>query len=110
MQHELFENVIMESLYERAPLFFERMRVKSAWSGFYDYNEFDQNAVLGSLPQFPSLFFCTGFSGHGLQQAPAAGRYTAELIESGRPQTLDLGRFDVGRILENKPIIEENVV
>ena len=66
----------METLYNRAPHVFDKMKVKAAWSGFYDYNTFDQNAVLGVLPDYPSLYLCTGFSGHGLQQAPAAGRYT----------------------------------
>ncbi|MGA0584536.1 MAG: FAD-dependent oxidoreductase, partial [Castellaniella sp.] len=55
-------------------------------------------------------YFANGFSGHGMQQAPAVGRALAELIAHGRYRTLDLGRLGWRRILEGRPIIEKNVV
>ena len=52
-----------------------------------------------------------GFSGHGLQQSPAAGRAAAELIELGRFDTLDLSIFDPARMLPGgRPVFEQGIV
>jgi hypothetical protein len=69
-----------------------------------------QNAIIGQHPDIPNLMLCNGFSGHGLQQAPASGRAIAELITEGRFQTIDLSRFSFDRILSNKPIFEQGIV
>lgn len=39
--HALFDDIIWPTLYERVPAF-DRLKVESFWSGFYDYNSFDQ--------------------------------------------------------------------
>ena len=44
---------------------FENLKVKGAWAGFYDYNTWDQNAILGNHPFHANVWFATGFSGHG---------------------------------------------
>lgn len=85
-------------------------QVTSAWAGFYDYNTFDQNGLLGIHPQVRNMYFATGFSGHGLQQSPAIGRAVAELILEGSYQTLDLSALDIKRILHEEPLLEENIV
>ena len=46
----------------------------------------------------------------GLQQGPATGRGVSELILGGRYDTLDLSTLGWARVLENRPIVEKNVV
>ena len=77
---------------------------------FYDYNTFDQNALLGYHPSCSNMVFATGFSGHGMQQAPAVGRGISELILSTKYSTIDLQRLNAERYLNDEPVIEKNVV
>lgn len=85
-------------------------QVTSSWAGFYDYNTFDQNGIIGMHPLINNMYFATGFSGHGLQQSPAVGRAVAELIVDGNFKTLDLGNLGFRRILEQEPMLERNIV
>jgi len=109
IDHSLFENEIWPVLAARVPAF-EAIKVTGAWAGFYDYNTFDQNAVVGAHSDVRNYYFANGFSGHGLQQAPAVGRAVAELIVHGRFRSIDLERFGYERIVRNEPLAEANVV
>ena len=40
-------------------------QVHSAWAGYYDYNYWDENAIIGYHPFQQKVNFITGFSGHG---------------------------------------------
>ena len=82
----------------------------SAWVGHYDYNALDQNAVIGPHPVVRNFLFANGFSGHGLQQGPAAGNAISELVIDGRYKTIDLTRLGFARIRDNQPIFEKNVI
>jgi glycine/D-amino acid oxidase-like deaminating enzyme len=109
VDHALFDDVIWPTLANRVPQF-EALRVQNCWSGYYEYNVLDQNAIIGHHPDVDNCIFANGFSGHGLQQGPATGRGISELILHGRYATLDLGSLSFARVLENRPIIEKNVV
>jgi len=86
------------------------VRVTRAWAGYYEYNRFDQNGLVGRLPGCDNVFVACGFSGHGMQHAPAVGRAIAELIASGSYKTLDLAPLAPARIAANAPLRERNVI
>lgn len=109
VDHAWFEERIWPGLAERVPLF-EAIKVISAWTGHYDYNAFDQNAVIGPHPDVTNFLFANGFSGHGLQQGPATGNAIAELVLHGEYRTIDLTRFGYDRITLNAPLYEKNVI
>lgn len=109
VDYSWFEERIWPVLAERVPLF-EAVKVISAWTGHYDYNALDQNAVIGPHPEIGNFLFANGYSGHGLQQGPASGNAIAELIVHGGYRTIDLTRFGYERILRNAPLFEKNVI
>jgi FAD-dependent oxidoreductase domain-containing protein 1 len=88
---------------------FDTLKLIRGWAGLYAVNTLDGNAILGEWPELKGLFLANGFSGHGLQQGPAVGRYLAELI-TGRTPTLDLSKFSPERILERRPLSESGLV
>ena len=109
ISYDLWEEIVWPTLAERIPAF-EAVKLQRAWAGHYDYNTLDQNGIIGPHPDVPNLIFANGFSGHGIQQAPAAGRAVAELILDGRFTSIDLARFGYERIRERRPLTELNVV
>lgn len=109
VDYPLFEDHIWPTLAHRIPAF-EAIKQVGAWAGLYEVNTLDHNAVLGPHPEVANFLFANGFSGHGLQQAPAVGRAIAEWIMHGRWISLDLSAFGYDRIPANRPVRELNVV
>ena len=104
-----FDDVVWPMLAHRVSAM-EELKLQRAWAGHYDYNTLDQNAVIGAHPEIPNLIFANGFSGHGLQQSPAAGRAVAELIVHGKFTSLDLTLFGYSRVAEGRAVKELNVI
>jgi glycine/D-amino acid oxidase-like deaminating enzyme len=107
--HAQFEDLVWPRMWNRAEGFAET-KVRRLWVGQYDFNTLDQNAILGRHPGFANLFVANGFSGHGLQQAPAVGRGLAELMLTGAWQSIDLSPLDVTRVIEGRPFLEKAIV
>ncbi|KAB2914794.1 MAG: FAD-binding oxidoreductase [Hyphomicrobiaceae bacterium] len=109
IDHAYFEAEVWPRLAARVPAF-ESVKVVNAWAGYYDTNTLDHNAVIGPHPDVGNFYFANGFSGHGAQQAAAAGRAMAELIVHGAFLTIDLTRLGYGRIVGSQPLLERNVI
>jgi glycine/D-amino acid oxidase-like deaminating enzyme len=109
MDHSTWENHVWPILATRIPQF-EAIKVQSEWAGHYSMNTFDHNAIMGPHMEVENFFFLNGFSGHGLQQSPAMGRGTAEIMVHGKCQTLDMTQFHFDRIPAGRKIIEKAII
>ncbi len=103
-----FMEILWPELAEFVPAF-DTLKLVRGWAGLYAENTLDGNAILGEWPELRGFYLANGFSGHGLQQGPAVGRYLAELITGSTP-ILDLSIFHPERILENRPLSEHGLV
>jgi glycine/D-amino acid oxidase-like deaminating enzyme len=106
--HALLEDLFWPALAARIPAM-ERLRIDSAWAGHYEVNALDHNGVVGPHDAIANLVLCTGFSGHGVMHAPAAGRGVAENIVHGRFTSLDLTPLGYARIRAGRALPESIV-
>ncbi|WP_435141764.1 NAD(P)/FAD-dependent oxidoreductase [Pseudopelagicola sp. nBUS_19] len=109
VDYSFWECQIWPILAARIPQF-EAVKVQSEWSGHYSMNTFDHNAIIGPHTEVENFIFLNGFSGHGLQQAPAMGRGTAEWLTYGEYRSLELSPFNFERILKGLPIVETALI
>jgi glycine/D-amino acid oxidase-like deaminating enzyme len=105
----LWQDHIWPTLARRIPAF-EAIKVLREWTGHYDMNRLDQNAIVGPHTQVENFLFLNGFSGHGLQQSPAMGRGTAEWITYGAFRTLNLSPLRYERIASGQPFMEKAII
>ncbi|MBA8841377.1 FAD-binding oxidoreductase [Ochrobactrum sp. RH2CCR150] len=103
--HELMEEIFWPALAARIPAM-EQLRLDRSWAGHYEINALDHNGVVGLHDEISNLVFSTGFSGHGVMHAPAAGRGVAELIVNGAYTSLDLSPLGYHRIRAGQPMPE----
>ncbi len=109
VDYEIFDDILWPLLAHRIPRF-EAIRLNRAWAGHYDYNTLDQNGIVGRHPEISNYFIATGFSGHGVQQAPAVGRAISELMIYGRYVSIDLTNLGYERVLSNSKYSEHNII
>ena len=69
----------------------EDASISHAWAGLYEMSP-DANPLIGAAPGVSGFFLINGFSGHGFQHSPAAGRILADLI-TGRDPAMDVAPF-----------------
>lgn len=105
VDYATFEGYVWPALAHRVPEFSE-LRLQRGWVGHIEWCTFDANPILGAHPELSNFIMAAGFSGHGAQHIPAAGRAVAELILFGDYRSLDLKRFSYRRIAEQAPVCE----
>ncbi|XP_074654197.1 FAD-dependent oxidoreductase domain-containing protein 1-like [Tubulanus polymorphus] len=109
VDYDFFQDEIWPVMAHRIPAM-ETLKLRSAWSGYYEVNTADENLIIGSHPYYENFYFVNGSSGHGLQHAPAAGRAISELIVDGCYKTIDLSRMSFNRLVNKEYIFENNIV
>ena len=68
--------------------------ISHAWAGLYEMTP-DGNPIIGRCP-VEGFYTIAGFSGHGFQHSPAAGRILADVVVGRDPQ-FDLSPFALDR-------------
>jgi glycine/D-amino acid oxidase-like deaminating enzyme len=109
VDYSQWENILWPTLAARVPAF-EAIRMTGAWAGYYEFNTFDHNGIIGPHTVLENLIFATGFSGHGIMQSPGVGLSIAEIIDSGKADTIEVSALGWARIEAGKPVIERNVI
>lgn len=101
---------VLAALAEYMPWLADEAGVEHATCGYYEVTP-DDKAILGEDPRVPGLVHASGFSGHGIMHAPAAGRAVADLI-TGAPPLFDLRAFALEPLLrgEARPDPEKMVI
>jgi sarcosine oxidase, subunit beta len=87
----------------------EELDAKASWYGYYELTP-DHNPVLGASPNAPGWIDASGFSGHGVQQAPAIGRAIREEIVDGRAHTIDIDPLRITRFATGEHRHERHVI
>lgn len=82
--------------------------VSRAWAGLYEMTP-DAMPLIGPALALPGFYLVTGFSGHGFQHSPAAGRILADVI-TGRDPGIDLAPFSPDRFDGRRGAGEVHVV
>ncbi len=70
----------------------------------------DHHAILGEAPEVEGFYLANGFSGHGNMHSPAVGLCMAELISTGRSESLDISplgpmRFERGEMIHETMVL-----
>lgn len=103
----LFDEHIWPALAERVPAF-ESLRIERAWAGYYEFNTFDHNGLVGQIGP-DNFYVATGFSGHGLMHSAGVGRGMAELLTHHEYRTLDLSPLSPTRLRTGARIVEDAI-
>jgi sarcosine oxidase, subunit beta len=102
VDYDAMVEVAENSLF-RVPLL-EKAQITRGWAGSYEISP-DNHAILGKVPEVEGLYAANGFSGHGFQHSPAAGKLMAELILGEKP-ALDFSILSIDRLRKGEYIRE----
>lgn len=100
---------VLEMGVRRVPVLSEAgLAYRNCWAGLYEITP-DHQPILGRHPALSNYVDASGFSGHGVQHAPATGMLIAEEIIDGRAHTIDVDSLRIHRFSENRPPMESNI-
>ncbi|HXG67580.1 MAG TPA: FAD-binding oxidoreductase, partial [Blastocatellia bacterium] len=102
---EFLERVVPVAV-KRLPVLAEAS-IAHAWAGLYEMTP-DANPIIGAAREVEGFYLINGFSGHGFQHSPAAGRMLADMIVQGDSGQFPMFAFD--RFSRNLTQPEANVV
>lgn len=95
---------------ERFPWLAEtKLDSNACWWGYYEVTP-DDNPILGRMPDVENWINVVGFSGHGIQQAPAVGRLIAEEVVFGKARSINIDLLRISRFATNQQRRERNIV
>jgi sarcosine oxidase, subunit beta len=89
-----------ERVVKRIPRMDSAMILKG-YSGLYDVTP-DWHPIISAHDELAGFYSVVGFSGHGFKLAPAVGEAVAELITTGRSETVDLSLFAADRFAKGR--------
>ncbi len=82
---------------------------KACWAGLYEITP-DHLPILGRMENADGFYNACGFSGHGVQHAPASGLILAEEILDGAAHSFDITDFRYERFSKVRARAEANIV
>jgi sarcosine oxidase subunit beta len=85
---------VVEAAVARLPILADTA-ISHAWAGLYEVTP-DAMPVIGRATALDGFYCLAGFSGHGFQHSPAAGRVLADVI-TGHDPAFDLSPFALER-------------
>lgn len=83
--------------------------IAHAWAGLYEMTP-DAMPIIGPAQPVDGLYVVAGFSGHGFQHSPAAGRILAEMIVNRKARGFDPSLFSLDRFSQGTGVGEATVV
>ena len=83
--------------------------IAHAWAGLYEMTP-DAMPIIGPAKEAEGFYIIAGFSGHGFQHSPAAGRILADIIVDGKPADIEIAPFSFERFGQGAFEHEANVV
>ena len=86
----------------------EEAEIRTTVAGLYEVSP-DHNAIIGKVPELENFVCANGFSGHGMQHAPAVGLSVSELILDGKSTSVDLEPYRIERF-QDDVVPELNVI
>lgn len=102
-----WELIAMDAAIERLPMLNQAGKV-AAWAGLYEVTP-DAHPIFGPTV-VDGFWIVGGFSGHGFMHGPIAGKIMAEFLLTGQASSVDVSTLDLARFEEGRLIQEYNVI